>query len=221
MKRFVLFFLAMAAVSSLYAQKLPDYRAASGKWVTQGGRVYQNDAAARLAKANIRAPQNGSMLYAFNVRYEAGGEDGHGGFGLHIFADSVVDGPSWGSGNSYLLWLNYDENPLKSTGIAPGLTGQVYRSYSHTRMELVHNIDLNKYADLLTVENLAEPVSFRVWVNGDTGEVRIYDPTDPYMATYYVFTIEDKKALPLKGNWVAVRTNGVRLSFAPEEEASE
>ncbi|MDR2494658.1 MAG: hypothetical protein LBD24_05480 [Spirochaetaceae bacterium] len=217
MKRLIVFFLATAAAASLSAQKLPDYRAASGKWINQGGRAYQNDGNARLAKANIRAPQSGSMLYAFNVRYETGAEDGQGGFGLHLFADSVVDGPSWGCGNSYLLWLNYDEKPLKSTGIAPGLTGQVYRSYSHTRMELVHNIDLNKYADLLTPENLAEPVSFRVWVNGDTGEVRIYDPTDPYYATYYVFTV-DKKALPLKGNWVAVRTNGLKMSFAPEEE---
>ncbi|MDR2518070.1 MAG: hypothetical protein LBD13_01465 [Spirochaetaceae bacterium] len=220
MKRLVLCLLAAAAASPAFAQKLPDYRAASGKWANQGGRAYQNDPAARLAKANIRAPQSGSMLYAFNVRYESGGEDGHGGFGLHIFADSAVDGPSWGCGNSYLLWLNYDEKPLKSTGIAPGLTGQVYRSYSHTRMELVHNIDLNQYAGLLTAENLAEPVSFRIWANGDTGEVRIYDPTDPYYATYYVFTA-DKKTLPLKGNWAAVRTNGLRMSFAPEEDPEE
>lgn len=217
MKRLVFFLLTMGVAASLFAQvQLPEHRFVSGNWSIIDGRVYQNDPNARLAKVNIRASQSGSMLYDFNARYEGGAEDGHGGFGLHIFADSVVDGPSWGSGNSYLLWLNYDENPARNSGVQPGLSGQVYRSYSHTRMELLHTVDLSQYTDLLTQDNLAYPVSFRIWVNGDTGEVRVYDPTDPYLSTYYYFNV-DKKDLPLKGNWVVLRTNGIKLSFAPEQ----
>ncbi|MDR1030412.1 MAG: hypothetical protein LBL76_06020 [Treponema sp.] len=216
MKRLVFLLLVMGIGVSLFAQvQLPEHRFVSGDWSMNDDRVYQNDANARLAKVNIKVPQNGSMLYDFSVRYESGAEDGHGGFGLHIFADAVYDGPSWGSGNSYLLWLNYDENPL-SSAIPKGLSGQIYRSYTNSRMELVESIDLNQFADLLTAENLAEPVPFKIWVNGDTGDVRVYDPTDPYLATYYYFTI-DKKDVPLKGDWVALRTNGIKLSFALEQ----
>ncbi|MDR0568998.1 MAG: hypothetical protein LBG87_07330 [Spirochaetaceae bacterium] len=216
MKRFVFFVLVMGVAAGLFAQQLPEPRFVSGKWSVQEGRVYQNDPDARLAKANIKVPQAGPMLYDFNARYEAGGEDGQGGFGIHIFADSAYNGPSWGCGKSYLLWLNYDEKPLKNSGIQSGLTGQVYRSLSNSSMELLYSVDLNQYADLLTADNLAEPVPFKIWVNGDTGEVRVYDPTDPYLSTYYYFNI-DKKDLPLKGDWVAVRTNGLKLSFAAEE----
>ncbi|MDR1302967.1 MAG: hypothetical protein LBK43_10950 [Treponema sp.] len=216
MKRLVFLLLVMGIGVSLFAQvQLPEHRFVSGDWSMNDGRIYQNDANARLAKVNIKAPQNGPMLYDFNVRYESGAEDGHGGFGLHIFVDAVYNGPSWGSGNSYLLWLNYDENPV-SSAIPKGLSGQIYRSYTNSRMELVESIDLNQFADLLTAENLAEPVLFKIWVNGDTGDVRVYDPTDPYLATYYYFTI-DKKDVPLKGDWVALRTNGIKLSFALEQ----
>ncbi|MDR0561457.1 MAG: hypothetical protein LBG73_02065 [Spirochaetaceae bacterium] len=216
MKRFVFFVLVIGGAAGLFAQQLPEHRFVSGNWNVQGGRVYQNDAKARLAKVNIKAPQSGSMLYDFNARYEEGAEDGQGGFGIHIFADSAFNGPSWGCGKSYLLWLNYDEKPLNNSGIQPGLTGQVYRSLSNTKMELMYSVDLNQYADLLTPDNLSEPVPFKIWVNGDTGEVRVYDPTDPYFSTYYYFTV-DKKDLPLKGDWVTIRTNGIKMSFAPEE----
>ncbi|MDR2534713.1 MAG: hypothetical protein LBD29_01610 [Treponema sp.] len=216
MKRLVFFVLVIGTAVGLVAQQLPEHYFASGSWSIQGDRVYQNDANARIAKVNIRAPQSGSMLYDFNARYEAGAEDGQGGFGIHIFADSAFNGPSWGAGSSYLLWLNYDEKPLNNSGIPAGLSGQVYRSYSNTRMDLLYSVDLNQYADLLTPDNLAYPVSFRIWVNGDTGEVRIYDPTDPYFSTYYYFNV-DKKDIPLKGDWVVVRTNGIKLSFAPEQ----
>jgi hypothetical protein len=150
------------------------------------------------------------MLYDFNVKYESGVEDGHGGFGVHLFVDRAFNGASWGSGNSYLLWLNYDEKPVDSK-IPVGLSAQVYRSYSNTRMELIESISLNQYLDLLAY-NLDNPISFRIWVNGDTGEVRVYDPSNPSL--YYVFTV-DKKELPLKGDWIAVRTNSIKLSFAP------
>jgi hypothetical protein len=216
MKRVVVFLLVFGVAASLFAQaQLPEHRFASGNWVISGQRLYQNDTKARLAKVNIRAPQNGPMLYEFDARYESGAEDGHGGFGVHVFANAVYDGPSWGSGVSYLLWLNYDENPVNKN-IPRGLSAQIYRSYTNSRMDLVQSVDLNQYASLLTEDNLSEPVPFTIQVDGATGEARVYDPTDPSGTAYYYFYI-DKKDLPLKGEWVALRTNGMALSFAAEQ----
>jgi hypothetical protein len=214
MKRIVFFFTVVCLASLVYAQSnsIPSYQAASGRWAESGNRLYQNDASARLAKINIRAPQTGPMVYEFNARYESGAEDGHGGFGLHVFGDKVYDAASWGSGNSYLLWLNYDENPSNRT-IPRGLSAQVYRSYTNSRMDLVESIDLNEYYSLLTQENLAAPVPFRIIVDGNSGEVRVYDPTDADLQAYRYFSINGKE-LPIKGDWVALRTNGICLSFA-------
>jgi hypothetical protein len=213
MKRVVAFLLVFGGAASLFAQvQLPEHRFASGNWTISGQRLYQNDARARLAKVNIRAPQNGPMAYEFNARYESGAEDGHGGFGLHIFADNIYNGASWGSGKSYLLWLNYDETPINKN-IPRGFSAQVYRSYTNSRMELVQSVDLNQYASLLTADNLSYPVPFKILVDGNSGEVRIYDPADSSGAGYYYFSI-DRRDLPLKGNWVALRTNGMTVSFA-------
>jgi len=79
-------------------------------------------------------------------------------------------------------------------------------------MELVQNVDLNEYAEFLTCENLSEPISFRVWANGETGEVRIYDPTDPEFERYYYFFV-DRRDLPLRGDWISLRVNGGKFSF--------
>jgi hypothetical protein len=213
MKRFVFVLFAFGLVGILSAQvQLPEHRFASGNWNFIGNRLYQNDVRAPLAKVNIRAPQSGPMIYEFNARYETGAEDGHGGFGLHIFADRIYNDASWGSGNSYLLWLNYDENPL-TRDIPRGLSGQIYRSYTNSRMELVQSVDLNQYVNLLTAENLAIPVPFKIWADGATGEVRVYDPTDPNLADYYYFYL-DRSDTPISGDWVALRTNGMKLSFA-------
>jgi hypothetical protein len=212
MKRFVVFLLIFGATAALFAQvQLPEYRFASGNWVISGQRLYQNDARARLAKVNIRAPQNGPMIYEFNARYEFGAEDGHGGFGLHVFADNVYNGPSWGSGKSYLLWLNYDENPINKN-IPRGFSAQIYRSYTNSWMELVQSVDLNQYTPLLTADNLSSPVPFRIWIDGSSGEVRVYDPADSSGTAYYYFYI-DRRDLPIKGDWIALRTNGMTVSF--------
>jgi hypothetical protein len=214
MKRIVFLLAVICLTSLVYAQTngIPDYRVASGKWAPSGDRLYQDDEKARLAKINIMAPQSGPMIYEFNVRYESGAEDGHGGFGLHVFGDKAYNSASWGSGKSYLLWLNYDENPGNKS-IPRGLSAQVYRSHTNSRMTLVESISLSEYDSLLTGENLAFEVPFRIIVDGDTGEVRVYDPTDPNLENYRYFYI-DKKEIPLNGDWVALRTNGIRLSFA-------
>ena len=129
MKRWGLVLAALFVIAPVFAQTvtLPEYVAASGKWSLVGSRLFQNDETARLAKVNFRVPQAGPMIYEFNAKYEGGGEDGHGGFGIHLFVDAVVNKASWGSGNSYLLWLNYDEKPLDKK-IPAGLSAQVYRS---------------------------------------------------------------------------------------------
>jgi hypothetical protein len=213
MKRVVLFLMVVGMASMLYAQnQVPAYRFASGSWRFVGERLLQSDANARLAKVNFTVPQNGPMIYEFNARYESGAEDGHGGFGVHIFADNVIDRASWGCGNSYLLWINYDENPI-TRGIPKGLSAQVYRSYTNSWMELVDSVDLNEYAYLLTEENLSAPVPVKLSVNGDTGEVQIADPRDSGLQDYFYFYL-DSKDIPLKGNYVALRTNGMNLSFA-------
>ena len=212
MKRFILFLLVLGVGMSLSAQvQLPEHYFAtgSGNWGFIGSRLYQNDIKAGLAKVNIRAPQNGPMIYEFNVRYEDGIEDGHGGFGIHVFADNVMNQASWGSGTSFLLWLNYDDNPI-TKGIPKGFSAQVYRSVNNSEMDLVESFDLNQYAYLLTYENVADPVPAKIWVDGNTGEVRVYDPTDPDLEYYFYFFLPAKN---LKGNWVSLRTNGLKLSF--------
>jgi hypothetical protein len=54
-------------------------------------------------------------------------------------------------------------------------------------------------------------VPAKIWVDGNTGEVRVYDPTDPDMLDYFYFYLPTKN---LTGNWISLRTNGLKLSFA-------
>jgi hypothetical protein len=213
-------FAAAIAVSGLPAEDVTirevppiEYARDAGTWHFDGPRLVQDDEKAPLAKVNLAVHQEGEMIYEFNVRYESGLKDGHGGFGIHIFGDTRLNSPSWGSGKSYLLWLNYDKNPLDSA-IPAGLSGQVYQSHSHSEMTLLYSVDLNEYLDLFDKDNPHENIPFRILVNGDTGEVRVYDPAEDLESVYYVFHM-DKENLPLKSEWVALRTNGVRLSFAP------
>lgn len=209
MKRLVFFTLILGTAITLFAQTpIPQHRFASGRWQFSGSTLSQDDADARLAKINFRVPQSGPMIYEFSVKYEDGAEDGHGGFGLHIFVDSPYDGESWGAGKSYLLWLNYDEAPY-TPGIPRGLSAQVYRSLTNSRMELVESISLDEYLPVL-LENLDKPIPFKIEANGDTGEVRVYDPANPN--AYFYFFI-DRRDLPMKGDWVSLRTNGIKLSF--------
>ena len=78
-------------------------------------------------------------------------------------------------------------------------------------MDLLHSISLDEYFPLLTRENLAHPIPFKIEAY-ETGEIRIYDPTDPEMLEYFYFNI-DTGELPLSGDWIVLRTNGMRASF--------
>ena len=209
MKKYLVLMIIVAMATSVFAQpQLPEYQPAAGKWMLTADRLYQNDAAEKLAKINIRVPQVGKMVYEFNARYEGGAEDGHGGFGVHLFADTAHPRRSWGSGSSYLLWVNYDLNPIDKA-IPKGFSAQLYRSLSHSKMELVPSVDLNKYAYLVTPAVLANPIPIKLWVDSVKGEVRFYDPTNP---SYY-FYLDLGKDFPKVGQWIAVRTNGMKVSF--------
>jgi hypothetical protein len=204
--------LFIAGPSIFSQSNLPEHQFAAGSWRIRGNRLYQNDARAGLAKVNIRLPQRGTVRYDFNVRLEGGSEDLHGGFGIHIFADSVYPRASWGTGKSYLLWLNYDADPV-SKEIPEGLSAQVYKSHSHSFMELVGSADLNDYAYILEDLSPDTIVPVRVIVNGNTGRVRVMDPMD--RDTYYSFDLGSRGRL--EGDWIAVRTNGIAASFGYRE----
>jgi hypothetical protein len=64
----------------------------------------------------------------------------------------------------------------------------------------------------VTDEDLDYPVEFVIWIDGDTGEIRVYDPTDETGTSYFYYNI-NKRDLPRKGSWVTLRTNGGKLSF--------
>lgn len=177
-----------------------------GGWRVRSARLYQQDTQEHLAKINFEAPQSGLMEYNFNVRYEAGGlTDRMGGFGIQVFVDKAHNGKSWGNGDSYLLWLNYDENP--SYGKA-GFRGQVYRSYGHSRMELLEGYDVALNPSVLTQENMSLNVPVKIQVDGDTGLVKVWDPSRP--GTYVRFYLD--KA-PGKGSYISLRTNSLAASF--------
>lgn len=177
-----------------------------GEWRIFNGRLYQYDADNFLAKINLAVPQSGTMQYEFNVKYEAGGfEDRHAGFGIHFFVDKAHNGMSWGNGSSFLMWLNYDENP--SYGSA-GFQAQVYKSDSHSKMALVGEFDLNKFTALLSSANAGFEIPVRIKVNSANGSVWIEDPT----VSGYGYRIELGTALG-EGNFVALRTNSLAASF--------
>lgn len=177
-----------------------------GGWRVRGDRLYQQDTKEHLAKINFEAAQSGLMEYNFDVRYEAGGlTDRMGGFGIQVFVDDAHKGESWGNGKSYLLWLNYDEDP--SYGEA-GFRGQVYRSYGHSHMELLDGYDVGLNPQVLTQENMSLKVPVKIQVDGDTGLVKVWDPSRP--GTYVRFYLDRG---PGKGNYISLRTNSLAASF--------
>lgn len=207
------FFMLLSGAGMAFAQSFSsDFsRGASsagmyGQWKTSSGRLYQSDTVQPLAKINFRAPQSGEMEYTFNVRYEAGGiEDLRGGFGLQVFVDKAHTGRSWGNGDSYLLWLNYDE---KAKYGGRGFRGQVYKSTNHHTMSILEGYDVPLDESVLTEENLDLIVPVRIRVNGSTGEVKVWDPTTENR--YYSFMLDEA---PRSGNYISLRTNSLSVSF--------
>ena len=179
---------------------------ATGSWNVQGGRLFQQDLEESIATIHFRVPQSGKMQYEFNVRYEKGGiEDRMGGFGMHVFADSMHNGRAWGVDGSYLLWINYDEN---ATYGMPGFRAQVYKSTSHSTMHIMEKYDVGLPVSVLKAENADVKVPAQIIVDGDSGEVKVYDPT--VSNYYYVFYLDNA---PGRGNYFSLRTNSLSVSF--------
>lgn len=214
-KSLILLTIFLLIGTALFAQKVVFQQSFSGaiplprsqgEWAVKGGRLYQADTEEKLAKINVMAAQSGEMQYEFDLRYEGGGmEDLMGGFGIQVFVDKAHDGKSWGNGNSFLLWLNYDPDP--SYG-AKGFQGQVYKSTSHTKMTLVGQFDLNAYVGLLNAKNMSMVIKGRIKVDGDTGAVWVEDPTLPGYG--YAFSLGGRVGM---GSYMSLRTNSLALSF--------
>ena len=177
-----------------------------GAWTVQNNRLYQTDTDEKLAKVNFRAAQKGLVQYTFDVRYEGGGFiDRMGGFGIQVFVNDAFKGKSWGNGESFLLWLNYDENP--SYGKA-GFRAQVYQSFGHSRMELIDGYDIPLNPAVLTAANMDLVIPVKIQIDGDTGLVKVWDPTREGM--YVRFYLNEA---PGEGNFVSLRTNSLAVSF--------
>lgn len=161
----------------------------------------------------------------------------HAGFGIHIGAENpVLGGESWGMGDSYLLWLNLDTRPetRRNSPEHFGFRAQVYRSRSNTEMALLRAPSLardrvlSRYMvdDYVSVDIVAAlrdwgvdleiddigrylnvDVPINVRVNTRTGEIGVLDPTAPVR---FYFNVDPAV---LRGNYVALRTNGLAASF--------
>lgn len=194
-------FLPLAALSA------DGFKFAYGQWDMENNRLVQKDLDAGMARVDIPYPQKGKVVYSFNVKYLDGGtEDQHAGFGIHIFVGNPPKGKAWGDDKSYLIWLNYDASPK---GISKGLSAQVYKSLSNSKMELVADYDLNQFASLLTAANKDVVIPVRMEVDGQTGDVKILDPFRKNWV--YKFNLGNKE--PLTGNYVSLRTNSGSFSF--------
>ncbi|HAK46028.1 MAG TPA: hypothetical protein DCO79_08955 [Spirochaeta sp.] len=209
MKKIVLTILFVMLVLPLGLFAADDYGFTYGDWEIMGNRVYQNDVETGIAKAWLAYPQKGVVEYNFNVKFEDGFfDDGHAGFGLHIFVDKPAKGFSWGEGKSYLMWLNYDENPA-SKDIPSGLSAQVYRSDANWKMELIESVSLAAIEKVLMKYPASTKVPIKIIADGRTGLVKLYDPVTAGM--FYTLKLDNKKSLT--GDYVTLRTNSGAFSF--------
>ena len=209
MKKFLVLFAVLILTASIVsAGNLGLYGTPEGNWKFVGNRLYQNDEKAPRAKAWLMVPQNGAMVYEFTIRYEGGGEDGHGGIGIHILSDNIPKGKSWGFGNSVLFWLNYDENP-KSADIPKGLSAEIYKSTNNSKMELCGQAySINEYMPVL-LKYLSSDIPVKITYLASKGRFLIDDPSG-MTAGWYVDIPGMKN---VSGKYIAVRTNGIAASF--------
>lgn len=209
MKKVALAILFVMLVLPLGLFAAEGYGFTYGDWEIEGNRVYQNDVDTGIAKAWLAYPQKGVVEYNFNVSYENGFmNDGHAGFGLHIFVDKPAKGFSWGEGKSYLLWLNYDSNPA-SKDIPAGLSAQIYRSNSNSNMKLLQSVSLSALEKVMMKYPMSTKVPIKIIVDGRTGIVKIYDPVTAGL--FYTVKLDNK--MSLTGNYVTLRTNSGAFSF--------
>ncbi|OQY31983.1 MAG: hypothetical protein B6241_12655 [Spirochaetaceae bacterium 4572_59] len=198
--------LALLLMAPLFA-KSPNIKPSYGDWEMTGSRLYQNDLEAGMAKANLPLKQQGTMVYNFTLKYVDGIQDGMGGVGIHVFVDKPAAGKAYGEGNSFLLWLNYDENPASSS-IPAGLSAQIYKSSSYTNMKLVQAVSL-KSIEPLIARYLDKELPVKLEIDSKTGRGKVYNPFNETEA--YTFSLG--KDFPKSGNYVSLRTNSLGVSF--------
>ncbi|MBF9018335.1 MULTISPECIES: hypothetical protein [unclassified Oceanispirochaeta] len=207
MKKVILIIICLSVVftTSIFADSMK-FKASYGDWKVSSYQI-TSDSESSMAKINVYAPQNGTMVYEFKARYLDGLQDGHGGFGLHVFVDKPAPAKAWGEGESYLLWINYDENPTSSS-TPKGLSAQIYKSDNNYRMNLVESVSLASIEPMIEKSmNYALPV--KLVIDGKTGMAKIYDP----FKEDYAYTFPLSSDTPLKGNYVSVRTNSLAVAF--------
>jgi hypothetical protein len=230
MKKFTLSVLVLFAVTaaSVLAQTViaDDSFASIGAWQTSGGTwrangsLIQSDTQTGLARINRQIPQSGVYQVEFTVKYSGGGFASpqaaaqgkyHAGFGIHIGVDKAAKTVAWGNGKSYLLWANLD-TIVPSGSPHFGLRGQVYQSFTNTRMDLLkdYNVEiLPLNAALPALNNLAgKTLPVKLVINTNDGEIRVYDPT--VAGYYYYFYLNPGQ---LKGSWLSLRTNKLSVTF--------
>ncbi len=192
----------------VFADSHSMFGAPEGDWSIRGDRLYQHDVDAPRAKAWVVAPQNDSMIYEFAMRYEGGLDDGHGGVGIHLLSDTPSEGRSWGMGDSWLLWLNYDVASTQPD-IPRGLSAQLYKSTSDSDMELVESVSLSSI-ETIAAQYVNSIIPVKLTYLPESGRVLIADPRGK-SAGWYI-TLPDGRYET--GQYVAVRTNGIRMSFS-------
>jgi len=209
MKKVLLILVCLSVVltTSAFADTM-NVKPTYGDWKTTSNLLTQNNLKAGMAKANIKVPQSGTMVYEFKAKYINGLSDGKGGFGIHVFVDKPAPGKAWGEGDSYLLWMNYDESPVSK--MAPkGLSAQIYKSDSNSRMHLVQSVSLNAIEPMLK-QYLNYTLPIKIVVDGNTGMAKVYDP---FKANYY-YKFPLTNNTPMKGNYVSLRTNSLAVAFS-------
>lgn len=229
MKKIALSLLVFCVVAagSLFAQtvvasdnfsSMGSWRASYGTWKADGALV-QSNTKTGLARINRALPQSGVYQLEFTAKYLDGGYADaraaamgryHAGFGIHIGVDNPAPSISWGNGKSYLMWFNLDTTvPRNSEHF--GLRGQVYKSESHSRMNLMkdNNVEILPI-DVVNanLDSLMYALPVKMIVNTNDGEIRVYDPT---VEDYYYYFYLDPKLL--KGSHVSFRTNRVGMAF--------
>lgn len=222
------------------------WTAGPGDWVVRGGRMIQQDASEAIARADRMVAQDGIYELEFTIRYVDGGygsmqdmRDGvyHAGFGIHLGVENPALGrAAWGSGDSYLLWLNLDTRPQTRRDHPEhfGFRAQVYRSTSNSAMSLLRDRSvandpvLSRYVvdDYMSIDILAalrawgvnlsindigrylnRDVPINIRVNTRTGRVGVLDPTAPVR---FYFNVDPDV---LAGNYVSLRTNNLAASY--------
>jgi opacity protein-like surface antigen len=212
-----------------------------GDWVASGNRLHQRDAGSMLARIDKSLAQSGVYQIDFNIRYVDGGykttsdwqnQQFHAGFGVQVgVSNPPLRGVSWGLGQSYLLWLNLDtrDQTRRNAPEHYGLRAQVYESRSNTDMTLWRNETVRQLlgTPVMSLDILAilrqelgidlrlediEPYLYRdvpisIRVNTRTGEIGVLDPTAPIR---YFFSADPAV---LRGNYIALRTNSLAVSY--------